>query len=100
MFSGVSFDYGGTRVLVTGGSNGIGLACAKAYAGAGANVIITGRKANASDYGHDLSGFGYRQVDVDSREQLMALAAGLDGLGYPGQQRGRHPGQRVGPRRI
>ena len=80
MFSGVSFDYGGTRVLVTGGSNGIGLACAKAYAEAGAHVIITGRKANASDYGHDLCGFDYRQVDVDSREQLLALAAGLDGL--------------------
>ena len=80
MFSGVSFDYGGTRVLVTGGSNGIGLACAKAYASAGARVVITGRKASAEDYGHDLSSFDYRQVDVDSREQLLALAAGLDGL--------------------
>jgi len=33
-------------VLVTGGSSGIGLAAAKAYAAEGARVIITGRDAN------------------------------------------------------
>ena len=34
-------------VLVTGGSSGIGLAAAKAYAGEGARVVITGRDAKA-----------------------------------------------------
>ena len=38
-----SFDYGGASILVTGGSNGIGLAIARAYAAAGAGVAITCR---------------------------------------------------------
>ena len=34
------FDYSGSRVLVTGGSNGIGLGGAAAFAEAGAEVVI------------------------------------------------------------
>lgn len=77
MFQGISYDYSGATVLVTGGSNGIGLGCAQAYRDAGANVIITGRKEAASDYDTDLSGMEYRQLDVADREQLNALAASL-----------------------
>ena len=50
MFTGITYDYSTATVLVTGGSNGIGLACAQAYRSAGAKVIITGRKASANDY--------------------------------------------------
>ncbi len=80
MFKGVSFDYGGARVLVTGGSNGIGLAIARAYREAGAEVIITGRRADALDYEHDLAGLAYRQLDVSSLEALTTLADSLEGL--------------------
>lgn len=80
MFKGIQYDYNNTRVLVTGGSNGIGLACAKAYQAAGAQVTITGRKAEAADYDHDLSGLDYRQLDVADRQQLLALAASLEAL--------------------
>ena len=45
MNTGVSFDYSGAAVLITGGSNGIGLGIATAYRNAGADVVITGRKA-------------------------------------------------------
>ena len=80
MTAGISFDYTGARVLVTGGSNGIGLAIARAYQGAGAAVTITGRKEQASEYEHNLQGLEYRQLDVSSREALESLAASLQGL--------------------
>ena len=38
-----SFDYDNKHVIVTGGSSGIGLECAKAYAKKGANVTIVAR---------------------------------------------------------
>lgn len=80
MFSGVTYDYAGATVLVTGGTSGIGLACAQSYRDAGAEVIITGRKAKATDYESDLSGMAYRQLDVADRDALFALAATLTKL--------------------
>jgi NAD(P)-dependent dehydrogenase (short-subunit alcohol dehydrogenase family) len=80
MNTGVSFDYSGAAVLITGGSNGIGLGIATAYRNAGADVVITGRKASVDDYDHDLSDFTYRQLDVDSQESLVELAGDIDKL--------------------
>jgi len=76
----VGYDFRDTRVLVTGGSNGIGLATARAFAAAGADVTITGRRADASDYEHDLDDFGYRQVEMTDEAQVEALAASFDNL--------------------
>ena len=76
----VVYDYSDASVLITGGSNGIGLAIARAYQEAGASVVITGRKATAGDYDHDLSDFIYRQLDVNSQDALVELAEGLDKL--------------------
>jgi NAD(P)-dependent dehydrogenase (short-subunit alcohol dehydrogenase family) len=39
------FDLSGRRALVTGASRGIGLAIAEAFADRGADIVITGRKA-------------------------------------------------------
>ncbi|GHD42433.1 SDR family NAD(P)-dependent oxidoreductase [Streptomyces galbus] len=44
-----SFDFSGRIVLITGGSNGIGLATAAAFARAGATVVITGRDQERLD---------------------------------------------------
>jgi NAD(P)-dependent dehydrogenase (short-subunit alcohol dehydrogenase family) len=74
------FDFGGARVLVTGGSNGIGLGIARAFAAAGAEVTITGTRAAASDYAHDLSAFVYHRLDVRDGEAIAALAASLGAL--------------------
>lgn len=80
MFNRIEFDYSGAHVLITGGSNGIGLAGARAYKSAGAKVMITGRQATADAYEHDLSGFDYRQLDVAVREDVLELAGSLERL--------------------
>jgi NAD(P)-dependent dehydrogenase (short-subunit alcohol dehydrogenase family) len=76
----VHFDFSGARVLVTGGSNGIGLAIARAFAEAGAAVTITGTRAAATNYDHDFSAFAYRRLDVRDVAAIDALASSLEGL--------------------
>ena len=80
MFEGVSYDYSGAHVLVTGGTSGIGLACAQGYRAAGAQVMVTGRSPAADDYDSDLSGMAYRQLDVADRDALYHLAGDLKQL--------------------
>lgn len=69
-------DFSGHHVLVTGGSNGIGHAIARAFAENGARVTITGTRAAASDYDTDLAGFAYRQLQVEDADAVDALIAG------------------------
>ena len=76
----VRFDFTGARVLVTGGSSGIGLGIAAAFGAAGARVTITGTRPAAGDYEGDLSAFAYRALDVRDGEAVARVAAGLDGL--------------------
>lgn len=78
--AGVTFDFRGSHVLVTGGSNGIGLGVARAFASAGASVTVTGTRPGAADYAHDLSAFGYRALSMTDTDAINALAAGLDRL--------------------
>lgn len=80
MWDQISFDYSGKRVLVTGGSNGIGLGIASAYREAGASVAITGTRPSAGDYDNDLAGFDYHQLQVTDSAQIEAVAGGLDRL--------------------
>ena len=66
-------------VLVTGGSSGIGLAAAKAYAHEGARVVITGRDEQAlaraqADIGHGAMAL---RNDAGSIEEARRLAASL-----------------------
>ncbi|MES2497982.1 MAG: SDR family NAD(P)-dependent oxidoreductase [Pseudomonadota bacterium] len=76
----IRYDYAGARVLVTGGTSGLGAAIAGAYADAGAQVTITGTRGSAADYDEDLSRFAYRSLDVEKADQIDAVAASLDGL--------------------
>ena len=77
---GIRFDFSERRVLVTGGSNGIGLAIARACAAAGAQVTITGTRAGAEEYEHDLSPFAYAQLDARDRHAIAAVADSLPAL--------------------
>jgi len=76
----VRFDFSATRVLVTGGTSGIGHAIARAFADAGATVTVTGRKPAASGYDADLTGLDYRALDVLDPAAISSLAAGLETL--------------------
>ena len=76
-------DFTGKRVLIVGGSSGIGNGMAKAFRSRGAEVHVWGTRASAADYadedGSDLTGLTYTQVAVDDRAQIEA-APGFDSL--------------------
>ncbi|MCA9511895.1 MAG: SDR family oxidoreductase [Myxococcota bacterium] len=78
--AGVTFDFSGCDVLVTGGTSGIGHAVARHFARAGARVTVTGRRASAADYDADLSAFAYRQAEMTDPASLAALVDSLDRL--------------------
>ncbi|MEM7058443.1 MAG: SDR family oxidoreductase [Pseudomonadota bacterium] len=71
----ITLDYSGQAVLVTGGSNGIGLEIANGFADAGAEVTITGTRPKASDYTHDLGRFSYRQLLIQDRAMIDEFIA-------------------------
>jgi 3-oxoacyl-[acyl-carrier protein] reductase len=76
----VRFDFSGTRILVTGATSGIGHGIARAFADAGAQVTITGRKPAAADYDVDLGAFDYRPLELSDAAAIDALAGSLDRL--------------------
>jgi NAD(P)-dependent dehydrogenase (short-subunit alcohol dehydrogenase family) len=77
----VNFDFTGSHVLVTGGTNGIGNAIATAFAAAGATVTVTGTRGSAADYpGKELGAFAYRQCQIQDAESVDALADSLGDL--------------------
>ena len=78
--AGLSFDFSGCRVLVTGGTSGIGAEVARAFRDAGAEVTITGRRAALEEYEGDLADFSYEPLQMTDGAGIEALAAGLSGL--------------------
>lgn len=76
----MSGAFSGAHVLVTGGTSGIGAACAAQFRDAGAEVTITGTRGSAADYDHDLSGYRYLRMDCESHDDVDAVAAALPRL--------------------
>ncbi len=74
------FDFSGATVLVTGGSSGIGLGVARAFAAAGADVTITGTRPSATDYESDLSSFHYHPLIMTDTAAIVGLVDCLDRL--------------------
>ena len=63
----------GKTVLVTGGSQGIGLATARAFEALGARVLVTGTRAAPADYEDALDGLDYHQADLGQSAARPAL---------------------------
>ena len=70
----------GKRVLVTGGSQGIGRATALAFRDIGAVVTITGTRASPADYDDPLDGLGYVQCDLAQEADRVRLVDAVGDL--------------------
>lgn len=77
-------DFTGRRVLVVGGSSGIGNGIARAFLARGATVHVWGTRASAAAYadepGSQLDGLHYTQVDVADTANIAAVPLGFDRL--------------------
>lgn len=72
-------DFTGQRVLVIGGSSGIGNGIAQGFRQRGAQVTVTGTRPDFGDYleaeDSDFTGLEYRQLNLTDRAAAAALAA-------------------------
>jgi NAD(P)-dependent dehydrogenase (short-subunit alcohol dehydrogenase family) len=76
-----SFDFGGTRVLVTGASRGIGFGIAEAFAKAGADLFLLSETDEIHQAARSLPGTPSAIVcDIADRAAVGAALAGIDGL--------------------
>jgi NAD(P)-dependent dehydrogenase (short-subunit alcohol dehydrogenase family) len=79
----VRFDFSGFRVIVTGGTSGIGHATAAAFVAAGAQVTVTGTKPTLADYGQDvlsLGGATYAALKLDDEASIRAFASSVEAV--------------------
>jgi 3-oxoacyl-[acyl-carrier protein] reductase len=76
----ITFDFSGTKALITGGTSGIGHATATLFRDAGAEVTITGTKAESGCYDVDLAGMTYRQLKLTEPESINGLVASVEVL--------------------
>ena len=71
-------DFTGKRVLVIGGSSGIGNGIAHGFRARGAQVTVTGTRPDCGDYleaeDSDFTGLAYRQLDLTDRDAAERLA--------------------------
>lgn len=93
----VSFDFSGARILVTGGTSGIGHGVATAFARAGADVTVTGTRSGPSDYDVDLDGFTYHQLDIIDADAVDDLAASITELDVLVNNAGANLGNEADP---
>jgi NAD(P)-dependent dehydrogenase (short-subunit alcohol dehydrogenase family) len=75
----------GKTALVTGGTSGIGLATARAFAAEGARVFVTGRRkpeldAAVAEIGHGATGIQGDVSDLDDLDRVFEAIGGLDVL--------------------
>lgn len=85
-------DFSGKRVLVIGGSSGIGNGIAQGFRAHGAQVIVTGTRPDEGDYleaeDSDLRGLTYHRLDVTDRDAADALEAEIGAVDVLVQSQG------------
>ncbi|MBT9386286.1 SDR family oxidoreductase [Pseudooceanicola sp. CBS1P-1] len=72
--------FAGKRILITGGTRGIGRAGARAIRDAGGTVLVTGRGPDLPDLGPGVEVLADDAADPDTGIALAARAGALDGL--------------------
>ena len=77
-------DFSGKRLLVIGGSSGIGNGIAQAFRAKGARVAVCGTRANATDYsreeGSHLEGLDYFKLDVSDPQAIAQFNPSFETL--------------------
>lgn len=85
-------DFTDKRVLVIGGSSGIGNGIAQGFRAHGAKVIVTGTRPDSGDYleaeDSDFTGLSYRQFDVTDRAAAGVLAGAIGAVDVLVQSQG------------
>lgn len=77
------FDFSGRRVLITGGTSGIGAATSAAFRRAGASVVacgVTAEEIAAARTNPEFAGVDIRQLDVTDKAAVDALVGSLESL--------------------
>lgn len=74
-----ALDFSGKKVLVCGASDGIGYGVASAFLEAGADVSVTGTRAE-QDYENDFSGMQFYSLDIQDPSAIEALARRFERL--------------------
>ena len=72
--------FAGRQILVTGGTGGVGLGCARAFRGLGADVVATGATQAECDAAQGDEAIRFRPLDVRDAAAVGALVAGLERL--------------------
>jgi 3-oxoacyl-[acyl-carrier protein] reductase len=77
-------DFSGKRVVVVGGSSGIGNGIAQAFRAKGAQVLVCGTRASAADYsaseGSHLEGLEYMRLDVSDANAMEGFKPAIERL--------------------
>ncbi len=73
----LGFDYSGCHIVVTGGTQGVGLEIARGFRDCGANVTVTGRQYLTSYYDADLARFNYVQLNLTDPDSIASVSETL-----------------------
>ncbi|KQY54539.1 MULTISPECIES: SDR family NAD(P)-dependent oxidoreductase [unclassified Nocardioides] len=69
-----SYDFTGRRVLVVGGTRGLGNLVARNFSRYGASVTVTGTQSLTSAYDVNLDAFSYLRLDLTSHDSIVRVA--------------------------